>query len=483
VLEHFAPAAQLGMTATPLRNDNIDTYRYFGDPLYEYSLHEGIDDGFLAPYRVRRVVLSPDAHGWAPDTGQLDMFGREIPDGLYTTSDFERVVSLLARTDAAARHLTAYLQRTDPMAKTIVFCVDSEHAAQMRQALVNANADLVRQYPDYVVRIVSAEGEIGGQHLGALADPESATPVIATTSKLLSTGVDMPTVRNVVLFKPIGSMVDFKQIIGRGTRLYPDADKLTFEIIDYSGATRLFEDPEFDGPPERLVEEEIDANGNVIDVPMVAEPEPQWGETEEDEDNDTEELEERAERKFYVNDGEAFVTAEGYYLPDPETGRHRLVEYADFAADTVRHLFADPTELRGRWRTEDGRDAVLDTLVRHEVDIVELARRLGLEDADPLDLLVHLAWQDPLRTRRERARSVRTDHRGFLDGFRPEARAILEELLEKYAQHGPSELDLEVLEVPPLSGYGTPLEIAEHFGGPEQLREAVDRLQDLLYAA
>jgi type I restriction enzyme R subunit len=221
ILEHFAPAAQLGMTATPLREDNRDTYRYFGNPIYEYSLARGIEDGFLAPYRVRRVVLSPDAHGWAPEAGQLDRYGREIPDGLYETRHFERVVSLLTRTEAAAKHLTDYLRRTDPYGKTIVFCVDSEHAEQMRMALNNAAPDLARQHPDYVVRIVSDEGDVGRVHLSNFIDPERDTPVIATTSKLLSTGVDAPTVRNVVLFKPIGSIVEFKQIIGRGTRLFP----------------------------------------------------------------------------------------------------------------------------------------------------------------------------------------------------------------------------------------------------------------------
>jgi len=263
ILEHFAPAAQLGMTATPLREDNRDTYAYFGNPVYEYSLAQGIEDGFLAPYRVRRVVLSPDAYGWRPDQGQLDLFGREIPPGLYETRHFERVVSLLARTELAARHLTGYLKRTGRMAKTIVFCVDSDHAEQMRAALHRENADLTRQHPHYVARIVSDEGDVGTEHLGNFADVESETPVIATTSKLLSTGVDLPTVENIVLFKPIGSIVEFKQIIGRGTRLYPDADKLSFEIIDYSGATALFEDPAFDGPPETVVEEEIGAGGEV----------------------------------------------------------------------------------------------------------------------------------------------------------------------------------------------------------------------------
>jgi type I restriction enzyme R subunit len=477
ILDHFEDAVQLGMTATPLRSDNVDTYRYFGDPVYEYSLAEGIEDGFLAPYRVRRVVLSPDAHGWAPEAGQLDRFGREIPPGLYTTQDFERVVSLLERTDAAARHLVAYMARTDPMAKTIVFCVDSEHAAQMRAAIARASPDLVRQHPNYVVRIVSAEGDVGTEHLGDFADVERRTPVIATTSKLLSTGVDIPTVCNIVLFKPIGSMVEFKQIIGRGTRLYPDDDKLSFEIIDYSGATALFEDPAFDGPPERVTEEEIDHEGALVAGAEVAEPEPEYGGEEEEPAPP-----ERA-RKLYVDGGEVTVAAEGFYITDPQSGRLRLVEYDDYAAAEVRRLYAGPGELRTQWRTHDGRDAVEEALASRGVSLAELAEFTALRDADPLDLLVHVAWNGPATGRRERSRVVRREHEAFFARFEPDARAVLEELLEKYAEFGPSQLDdLGVLEVPPLAELGSPVEIAARFGGAGSLRAAVDELAELVYS-
>jgi type I restriction enzyme R subunit len=480
ILEHFSPAAQLGMTATPLRDDNVDTYRYFGNPVYTYSLKQGIDDGFLAPYRVRRVVLSPDAYGWAPDPGQLDLFGREIPEDLYETRHFERVVSLLTRTEAAAKHLTDYLRRTNRMAKTIVFCVDSEHADQMRRALNNANTDLVRQHANYVVRIVSLEGDVGAEHLGNFADPESSTPVIATTSKLLSTGVDIPTVHNIVLFKPIGSMVEFKQIIGRGTRLYPDEDKLTFEIIDYSGATALFEDPDFDGPPEAIVEEEIDETGEVVETLEVHEPEPEYvSEAEED----AEHLEEKGAQKLYVDDEPVYVVAEGFYLPDPESGKLQLVSYSDYVAGEVRRLFADPADLRSRWRTQEGRDEVVKALASRGIDFEEVAERSGLPEADPFDLLVHIAWNGPATSRRDRATRLRREQSELLESFRPEAREILDELLEKYAEFGPAELDLRVLEVPPLSQRGTPVEIAARFGGPENLRKAVDDLRALLYAA
>jgi type I restriction enzyme R subunit len=426
-------------------------------------------------------VLSPDAHGWAPDPGQLDRFRREIPPGVYNTGHFERVVSLLMRTKAAARHLTNYLESTDPMAKTIVFCVDSEHADQMRQELNNANTARVRQHPNYVVRIVSAEGDVGTEHLGSFADVESDTPVIATTSKLLSTGVDLPTVKNIVLFKPIGSMVEFKQIIGRGTRLYPDDDKLSFDILDYSGATALFEDRAFDGPPERIDEEEIDDEGDIVTDVLVEQPEP---EAVNEGAGDPVTLEDKGARKFYVDNGEAWVTAEGFYLPDSSSGGLRLVEYRDYVAAEVRRLFAAPGELRERWRSHIGRRDVIDVLEARGISFSDAAERTGLVDADPLDLLVHVAWNVPVMTRHDRVRLLRKEHRDWLEGLVPEARSVLEELLSKYAEHGVGQLDdLRVLEVAPLSELGTPVQIAERFGGPEALRTTLTDLEARLYAA
>ncbi len=481
VLKHYAPATQLGMTATPLREENRDTYNYFGEPIFEYSLAEGIEDGFLAPYRVRRVVLSPDAYGWEPDPGQLDRFSKEIPPGLYGTKDFERVVSLLTRTELAAKHLTEYLKATDRFAKTIVFCVDQEHAEQMRMALHRANSDLTAQHPHYVVRIVSDEGEVGRDHLDAFADPERDTPVIATTSKLLSTGVDLPTVKNVVLFRPIGSMVEFKQIIGRGTRLYPDADKMVFDIIDYSRATLLFEDPAFDGPPAAppIIDEVDEGEVEVV----VEEPEPEFDSGDGDETPDAEELEGRA-LKFYIDNAEVFVTADALYLVDAETGRLRLVDYRDYVGDRVRALYPGPRDLRAEWRDAEGRDRVREALAERGIAFDELAERAGLPDSDPFDLLVHLAWNTPVVSRRERAGRVRRENADFLDRFAPDAREILDELLEKYAEFGIGELsDLRVLEVPPFPARGTPTQIAALFGGVQYLREVVDELQELLYAA
>lgn len=481
ILEHFSPATQIGMTATPKRDETADTYAYFGDPIFEYSLAQGIEDGFLAPYRVRRIVLSTDAHGWAPDAGQLDLFGKEIPAGLYQPSQFERVVSLLSRTEAAARHLTDFLEHTDRWAKTIVFCVNQEHADQMRRALHNANTDLTTQHPDYVVRIVSDEAEIGAGHLGNFADTERDTPVIATTSQMLSTGVDLPTVKNIVLFRPVGSMALFKQMIGRGTRLFPDADKLSFDILDYSGATSLFADPEFDGPPERVDREEIDETGGVVDEAVLEQPEPPF-DGEGDEGLEEDEVEPLG--KYYVDGIDVVVTAEAIYHLDPATQRLRLVEYRDHVADAARQLFPAANDLRDRWRTRVGRQEIKDALAGLGVDLDELPERAGVPAADPLDILVHLAWNQPLATRRDRTRRVRKAHLDFFETHRPAARYVLDELLDKYAEHGITQLDdLGVLEVPPISALGSPAEIAERFGSPAALREAVETLGELLYAA
>ena len=267
ILGYFEPAYQLGMTATPLREESRDTYLYFGNPIYEYSLRQGIEDGFLAPYRVHRVITEWDAAGWRPSKDELDRYGRAIPDEEYETRDFERVVALRARTDAIARHLTDFLKKTDRFAKTIVFCVDQEHASKMRTALSNLNSDLVAQYPDYVCRVTADEGDIGRGHLSRFQDVDTKTPTILTTSQMLTTGVDAPTCKNVVLARVVNSMSEFKQIIGRGTRVRDDYGKLWFNIIDYTGsATRLFADPAFDGEPVRITEEEITPEGEVESV-------------------------------------------------------------------------------------------------------------------------------------------------------------------------------------------------------------------------
>ncbi len=482
ILEYFHPATQIGMTATPLREETRDTYRYFGNPIYTYRLGQGVEDGFLAPYRVHRVVPSVDATGWRPEQGQLDRFGREVPDGLYGTKEFERVVSFLSRTEVVARHLTEHMKKTDRFAKTMVFCVDQEHADDMRASLHKANEDLTKQYPHYVTRVTADEGKVGRGHLDDFVDPEKDVPVILTTSKLLSTGVDAPTCRNIVLFKPIGSLVEFKQIIGRGTRLYPDKDKLWFTIVDYAGATRLFSDPNFDGEPEKITEVTVYPTGEEQEPPAGVEEGP-WDGEEDGPEVDVDGGEELPPRKLYVDGVEVRISAEAVYELDSSGKRQRVIKYTDYTAQQVRTLYPSPAELRTAWMEAEHRAAVLRSLAERGIDFETLVEATKQPDADPFDLLVHVAWNAPLRTRRERAERVRKETKDFWEKYTPQARAVLSDLLDKYTNYGVTQLeDLQILQVPPLPERGTPTEIAGFFGGPAQLREAVTELQSLLYS-
>lgn len=483
ILDHFKPAFQLGMTATPLRDDNRDTYEYFGNPLYEYSLRQGIEDGFLAPYRVHRVITQWDAAGWRPSRDELDRYGRAIPDDEYQTKDFERVVALRARTQAIARHLTDFLKKTDRFAKTIVFCVDQEHASDMREALVNLNSDLVATHPDYVCRVTSDEGQIGRGHLSRFQDVETKAPVILTTSQLLTTGVDAPTCKNVVLARIVGSMSEFKQIIGRGTRLRDDYGKLWFNIVDYTGsATRMFADRSFDGDPTRITEEQVSEDGEITTTTETI--------TEGEEGQQPEAgpgiLEPPAgePRKFYFDGGQVKVVAHLVHELDPNGKQLRVVRYTDYAAESVRSLCPSAQDLRARWANASQRKEIIESLAERGISFDELAEQAEQPDADPFDLLCHLAFNAPLRTRRERAQRLQQERKDFFEKYSPEAREILEELLEKYAQHGDAQFVLpDVLHVPPISGHGQPGEIIKLFGGPDNLREAVNDLQVILYGS
>jgi len=486
ILEYFQPAYQLGMTATPLRNDNIDTYQYFGNPIYIYSLRQGIEDGFLAPYRVHRVITTVDAAGWRPDAGELDRYGREIPDGEYITKDFERLIALKARTQAIARHLSDFLKKTDRFAKTIVFCVDQDHADEMRRALNNLNADLVQQYSDYACRVTAIEADIGRGHLSRFQELETLSPVILTTSQLLTTGVDAPTCKNIVLARVIGSMTEFKQIIGRGTRVRDDYGKYYFSILDYTGsATRHFADPDFDGEPALITEEEIDENGQVTGEEIVQPEEPVEGsEIVEPEAPALDEPPGHEPRKFYVDGGFFEIAAHLVYELDADGKKLRVVKYTDYTAENVRTLYPNAAAFRELWANPEQRSLIIESLAGRGIDFKELAEATGQPEADPFDLLCHVAYNAPLRTRRERADRLRLDKKDFFDQYGPEAKAILHELLEIYADHGPAQFSLpDVLKVPPISTHGNVMEIAACFGGPEPLREAVHQLQTLLYAA
>ena len=490
ILEYFEPAYQVGITATPLREDNRDTYRYFGNPIYTYSLKQGIDDGFLAPYKVHRVVSSVDATGWRPSPGELDRYDREIPDGEYSTKDFETLISLKGRTEAIAKHLTDYLNKTNRLDKTIIFCVDQEHAENMRKALNNLNSDLVRKYPDYVCRVVSEEGDIGRGHLSRFQELETESPAILTTSKLLTTGVDMPTCKNVVIVKIINSMTDFKQIIGRGTRVRDDYGKLYFTILDYTGsATRLFADPEFDGEPALITEEEINNNGDVIGESVSA-PSQEVREYLTETDFSESLVRDNAEntamppRKYYVDRGSVEILADVVYELDADGKKLRVVKLTDYTSEKIKEIFTSAAELRSKWSIAEERAIIIESLANKGISLEDLIRASGDPDIDPFDLLCSLAFNSPKRSRRERAERLKKEEREFFEKFSNDARQVLNEILDKYIEHGTAQFKVpDILKVAPISRHGNVLEIAGKFGGPEQLKEAIYKMQNLLYAA
>jgi len=431
ILTHFEPAYQLGMTATPLRHDNRDTYLYFGNPLYTYSLRQGIADGFLAPYRVHRIVTTADATGWRPRKGELDRYGREIPDGEYGTRDFERALSLKPRTEAIARNLTEFLKKTDRWGKTIVFCVDQEHAEDMRSALNNLNADLAQKQPSYVVRIVADEGKVGRGYLDRFMELETTVPTLVTTSQLLTTGVDVPTCKNIVIARVINSMTEFKQIIGRGTRVRDDYGKFYFSILDYTGsATRLFADPTFDGEPALLTEEEMNEAGETAGEPEVIEEEDAGTIVDELPPDDTG----RPPRKFYVNGGAVEIAAHIVHELDADGNQLRVVKFTEYAAEKVRSMFPSAAALRSKWTDAQERATILASLEGHGVSLQELLEASKQPDADPFDVLCGVAFSSPLRSRRERAEQLRRDSKGFFERYSEPARQVLNDILEKYIE-------------------------------------------------
>lgn len=486
ILDWFKPAYQLGMTATPLREESRDTYAYFGDALYTYSLAQGIADGFLAPYRVHRIVTDLDAAGWRPSAGELDRYGREVPDEEYQTRDFERTVALRARTEAIARHLTDFLKNTDRYAKTIVFCVDQDHASEMRSALVRLNSDMVAKHHDYVARVTADEGDIGKGMLSRFQDLEAETPVILTTSQLLTTGVDAPTCKNVALARVVGSMAEFKQIIGRGTRLREDYGKLWFSILDYTGtATEKFADPTFDGEPTAQTTTEINEAGAVVATETDEHPDIDAATTDTDVGPaivPPDSADDGLPRKFYVDGGEVEVVAHLVYDLDGDGKRLTCRKLTDWTGEKVRTLFATPAAFRAEWAMPDKRSAVIDALAERGIDLHALMQETERPDDDPFDLICHLAWNAPLTTRAERARRVREGDLFARHG--EDARAILDALLDRYAGGGANELALpQALKVRPISNFGNPSEIARRFGGPQAMRASVAELNLALYAA
>lgn len=477
VLEYFSSATQVGMTATPKETKDVSNIDYFGDPIYTYSLKQGIDDGFLAPYKVVRIGIDKDLDGWRPEQGQLDKFGQEIEDREYNETDFDRSLVLEQRTTLVAAKISEFLKATDRFSKTIVFCENIDHAERMRRALVNENPDLAAANSRYVMRITGDSLE-GKAQLDNFIDPESTYPVIATTSQLMSTGVDAQTCRLIVLDKRISSMTEFKQIIGRGTRINEDYDKFFFTIMDFRRATALFADPSFDGDPVQIYEP------GPGDTPV---PPDDWS-SDDDESpggeagdfinpGDGDEPGEGG-TKYYVNNVAVKVVTERVQYLGAD-GKLITESLKDYTRNTIRDEYASLDEFLAAWREGDRKLAILEELAGRGVFLDELAEQFG-SDIDPFDLICHVAYDQPALTRRERAANVRKQNLFAKHGEK--ARAVLEALLDKYADAGLKSVEsLEILKVSPLTTFGTPVEIIRIFGGRDKYLDAIHELETHLY--
>jgi type I site-specific restriction endonuclease len=585
ILEYFEGAVQIGMTATPLSTEAIQTDEYFGKPIYSYSLRAGINDGFLAPYRVRRVLMgekrADEQPGEAEASGRAASQNASVPavagdeedDSLPNNPIMEETAATLrTRTGAMAQHLAAYLRQSDPLAKTIVFCVDQGHAEKMREALEQACAEYVMRYRGYIERIVSDEGAEGKRALGRFSTPEERTPVIVTTSRLLSTGVDIPTCKNIVLARPIGSLVEFKQIIGRGSRLY-EPEKTWFTIIDYAGAIKLFFDPNFDGDPELVEVEPLvpqlqpqpEEGSSAIETGVIAEQDtpapfidvsgvPGNPIVREDGTADPQEQQlmeypiplppalpvppapvetpEEGSQQHTATAApaqqpeDAPVVAQppltagsmssgplqpvpgplteppvvvkqtrsgriigviGEYVYDLGPDGKTLIKrssYRDYTAAALKDMIKTPADLRTRWLSKEQREALRDQLAEEGVDLPALAAALQHPDVDPLDLLLYVAFGQGMPTRNERVERLYRDHADFFSRYKPEARDMLDVLLEKYIDGEAADIsDTELFKVPPLGDQGTFIELAAPFGGGSNVRSTLKELQQLLYSA
>lgn len=490
ILEYFGNATQIGLTATPKETEYVSNIHYFGEPVYTYSLKQGISDGFLAPYKVIKVHLDVDVQGYRPKSGETDKHGHLIDDRLYNEKDFDRILVIDERTQRVAKWISDYLKQSgDRFQKTIVFCVDTEHAARMRQALVNENADLVQQNARYVMRITGDDNE-GTAQLGNFIDPESTWPVIVTTSRLLSTGVDAQTCRLIVLDRQVGSMTEFKQIVGRGTRVHEDTHKYYFALVDFRKATNHFADPDFDGEPVQIYQPtEYDPPVPPEDVPLDEDGTPLPPKPTDEEtivDQPPPEIPPPGEigdhpRKFYVKQRLVTVVLERVEYLD-ESGKLVTESLRDYSRKTIRRHFTSLDAFLRRWREAERKESVIAELAEEGLLLQPLQDEVG-KDLDPFDLICHIAFDQPPLSRRERAENV--IKRDVFTRYGEQARAVLEALLAKYRDEGViTDLDnVRVLEIPPFSTMGTPMQLIKPFGSKAGFEHAVHALQNALYEA
>ncbi len=488
ILEYFSAATQIGMTATPKETKAVSNIDYFGEPIYSYSLRQGIDDGFLAPYKVVRIDMDKDLAGWRPERGMIDKHGFEIEDRIYNQKDFDKTLVLERRTQLVAERISAYLKMTNRFDKTIVFCENIDHAERMRQALVNENADLVAVNAKYVMRI-TGDNEEGKLELDNFIFPEAKYPVIATTSKLMSTGVDAQTCKLIVLDQRIQSMTEFKQIIGRGTRINEDYNKFFFTIMDFKKATELFADPDFDGDPVVIYTPKPD------DSPVPPDEQPEAGQpgadtapTEEtggeglfgSDESGTGDDGAAKGKKYYVANVPVFVVAERVQYYDAN-GKLVTESLKDYTKKTLAKEFASLDDFLKKWSTADKKQAIIAELSKEGIMFEALSDEIGKE-LDPFDIICHVAWDKPPLTRRERAENVKKQD--YFAKYGEQARNVLTALLEKYADEGivPIE-ETQILTINPFTEFGTPLEIINMFGNVEQYHQAISELEHAIYAA
>ena len=483
ILDYFSSATHIGLTATPKETKEVSNIDYFGEPVYTYSLKQGIEDGFLAPYKVVRIDLDRDLQGWRPSKGQVDEQGELIEDRIYNLKDMDRTLVIEARTQLVAQKVTEFLKTTDPFQKTIVFCDDINHAERMRQALVNLNPERVAENRKYVMRITGDDQE-GKAELDNFIDPESRYPVIATTSKLMTTGVDAQTCKLVVLDQHIKSMTEFKQIIGRGTRINEDFGKYWFTIMDFKKATELFADPAFDGDPVVIYA----PSGDEPPVPpddllegdgIIAGSEAEAGDLEFTGEDDG-----KKRIKYVIDSIPIYVIAERvqYYGPD---GRLITESLNDYTRTCVKKQFASLDDFLRRWSDAEQKKVIIDELAAQGVMWEALAEEVEKKQGkqfDPFDLICHVAFDQPPLSRRERAEQVKK--RNYFARYSGAARQVLEALLDKYADTGIENIeDIKILQLDPFSQLGAPVELVRAFGGKLGYQQAIQALESALYAS
>ena len=497
ILEYFKSAAQVGLTATPKETDEDSNSDYFDEPVYTYSLKEGIEDGFLAPYKVIRVDLDVDLQGWRPTKDQTDNNGELIQDRIYNQKDFDRTMVIDERTELVAKTITDYLKRTDPMAKTIVFCNDIDHAERMRRAIANLNPDQMAKNEKYVMKI-TGDDELGKGQLDNFINPKKAYPVIATTSELMTTGVDAKTCKLVVLDQNIKSMTKFKQIIGRGTRIDERYGKLWFTILDFKKATELFADERFDGTPEKVIKttpeiiedetidlEEIENTIEELGEGSSAESEEITGEINDPtgiyEPKGDGEWEDETPKmvKYHVSGVSVNKIAERVQYYDTD-GKLVTESFKDYTRKTMHKQFSSLDAFVKRWNEADRKDVVIKELELAGIIWSVLEDEVGKE-MDPFDLICHVAYDQPPLTRKERVENVKK--RNYFTKYSETAQQVLGNLLVKYADEGVQEIEnIQVLKVKPFDEMGRPLEIIKKgFGGKPQYLEAVSELEAAIY--